>query len=454
MLTPRFKLEQDDKFVTVKIYAPFTNVSETEVFMDDQDFRFFSKPYFLRLHFPSQIEENEHASATFDADSLSFIVKCPKVCQGQFFPNLDMISELCKPPNSSVTVPDNLIQELDTPAAEEEETDWYFEQKIPSDGENEPEYLSNGIGFGLNFTNVFERLSTECQEVLDVKNPGQLSVEQRCQQQVTLESQHFDSDHYLSDLLEPDESLQEALKFQWKISLELTDEDRVELVDMASKGKKSIRKGLRVNTLCAINEVIFAYCYDLRTNLGEHCSESAWTIAKLCPSLVCSSLASNVKESTIGSLRRSLIYPLYRSYALSTAAFNDTLKVWASKVSVVKVLLSVIKLFQESEGRYIFNDLYLQHYLKWIQSVKSEKIADFVQELKLPEKADLDLDLIELENAAELVQRENEHEELIQGIENLCANQSDSDDDSSSSSSSSDDETTDSSETEDDSTPH
>ena len=118
---------------------------------------------------------------------------------------------------------------------------------------------------------------------------------------------------------------------------------------------------------------------------------------------------------------------------------------------MVKVLLSVIKLFQESEGRYIFNDLYLQHYLKWIQSVKSEKIAEFVQELKLPEKADLDLDLIELESAAELVQRENEHEELIQGIENLCANQSDSDDDSSSSS---DDETTDSSETEDDSTPH
>ena len=39
MLTPRFSIDQDDNFVLVTIYAPFTNVAETEVFMDEEDFR-------------------------------------------------------------------------------------------------------------------------------------------------------------------------------------------------------------------------------------------------------------------------------------------------------------------------------------------------------------------------------------------------------------------------------
>jgi hypothetical protein len=39
MLTPRFSLDQDDEFLTVTIYAPFTNLSETEIFFDETDFR-------------------------------------------------------------------------------------------------------------------------------------------------------------------------------------------------------------------------------------------------------------------------------------------------------------------------------------------------------------------------------------------------------------------------------
>ena len=65
---------------------------------------------------------------------------------------------------------------------------------------------------------MFERLLAECQEVLDVKNPGQLSLKQRFQQQLTLEGQHFDSDHYLADLLEPDDTLKEALHYDFDLN--------------------------------------------------------------------------------------------------------------------------------------------------------------------------------------------------------------------------------------------
>ena len=69
MLTPRFTLDQDETFLIITIYAPFTNLSETEIFMDETDFRFFSKPYFLRLHLPGEIEETDKASGAYDAQT-------------------------------------------------------------------------------------------------------------------------------------------------------------------------------------------------------------------------------------------------------------------------------------------------------------------------------------------------------------------------------------------------
>ena len=48
MLTPIFELDQDDDFVIVKIKVPHAKLDSTEVDFDDYEFKFFSKPYFLR----------------------------------------------------------------------------------------------------------------------------------------------------------------------------------------------------------------------------------------------------------------------------------------------------------------------------------------------------------------------------------------------------------------------
>lgn len=48
MLTPRFKIVQNDEEITVTIHAPYTNIKDTEVYVDGTDFRFYSTPYYLR----------------------------------------------------------------------------------------------------------------------------------------------------------------------------------------------------------------------------------------------------------------------------------------------------------------------------------------------------------------------------------------------------------------------
>ena len=97
MLTPRFRLEQDSVFLTVTIYAPFTHIDQTEIFMDGRDFRFSSAPYFLRLHLPGEVEETDAASGAWDAETTSFVVKCPKVTEGEHFEGLEMLTQLLTP---------------------------------------------------------------------------------------------------------------------------------------------------------------------------------------------------------------------------------------------------------------------------------------------------------------------------------------------------------------------
>jgi len=48
MITPRFTLDQDDRQLIITIFAPYTNVKDTEIHVHEDDVRFFSKPYYLR----------------------------------------------------------------------------------------------------------------------------------------------------------------------------------------------------------------------------------------------------------------------------------------------------------------------------------------------------------------------------------------------------------------------
>lgn len=48
MLTPTFRLSQDDEFVYVHIQAPHARVADSEVDFQATDFKFYAHPYYLR----------------------------------------------------------------------------------------------------------------------------------------------------------------------------------------------------------------------------------------------------------------------------------------------------------------------------------------------------------------------------------------------------------------------
>ena len=160
MLTPRFSLSQDDRFLFVTIYAPFTHIDKTEVFMDENEFRFFSKPYYLRIHLPGPVTENEEASASWDSDTNSFNVKCPKLNEGEVFTGLDMLTDLLTPKGSrDAQSKIEILPGEEDSDEEEEEEDWYFEQKLPVEEVVKDEKTEEvGYGFAFRHTAVYSNL--------------------------------------------------------------------------------------------------------------------------------------------------------------------------------------------------------------------------------------------------------------------------------------------------------
>ena len=451
MLTPRFHLDQDDSYVLVTIYAPFTNVSDTEVFMDDTDFRFFSRPYFLRLHLPGQVEETEDARAEYVADKRSFVVRVPKKNPGEHFIGLDMLTSLLTPSLGSLESSSSAragVQEV-TESLEADGSQWFFQQELPQSEEGKEEEIENlesvpGYGFGFRQRGVYSK-NLESQEILNVKRPDELDFSQRRELRLEQERAAFSEDHYLCDLFETEEV--DRLMSHEHDEDRLTrysEEEQTKLVSLR-KEIPVVGKADRLPVYHGLVDLLFASCYDLRANEGERSSESGWTVGKLSSMLSCNERAESLRECVVAGLRRSLCYPLHRNFGLSLKCFQDVSRVLKlGNVAVVKALTELTLVFSESD-RYLFNQLYLEPYAVWAQMIPSshfESLADALDKvLSGVSKDSLDLDLVELEEAAKLVQKEEEGKkselcevaDSLKRLEIKAAADSDDDDNSSSS---------------------
>jgi hypothetical protein len=69
MITPFFKLRQNDQVLIVEIRAPNANIKDTEVEFFDRSFYFSSTPYFLRLSLTGDVQQNDGTTTKYDADT-------------------------------------------------------------------------------------------------------------------------------------------------------------------------------------------------------------------------------------------------------------------------------------------------------------------------------------------------------------------------------------------------
>uniref|UniRef100_A0A8C8SD69 Protein SHQ1 homolog n=1 Tax=Pelusios castaneus TaxID=367368 RepID=A0A8C8SD69_9SAUR len=435
MITPAFELSQDPDFLTITINAPYAKVSEFDVYFEGKDFKFYAKPYFLRLTLPGRIVDDGREKASYDGDKGVFTVQLPKETPGQFFEGLDMLTALLAQKKTRSAKP--LVEEIGTSAevAEEEEEEeeefvWEIEQIPYEEAAESTLHLQCFYGFGNLKSGVFQRLQDELSDVIDIKDPDFTPTPERRQKRLEAETAKFDPDHYLADFFE-DEAIQHVLKYKpWWVDVyakktasqegsnrehvsqttfvSFSEEEREQLRKFTNKSY-CMDKRTRHQVYFGLIDILLAYCYEVCVTEGDSNVESSWNIRKLSATLCWLESFTSIPELLVSFGRRVLCYPLYRHFRLVTRALCDTVMILQlGKSAVLKCLLDIHKIFRENDPAYILNDLYITDYCIWIQKTKSKKLvalAESLQKAKLT-KAHLGFELEELESAALLVQEE------------------------------------------------
>lgn len=406
MLTPRFKLSQDQNHVYITVHAPYTNVGETEIDVDGENFLFVSSPYFLRLRLPGRIVENDKSKGSYTCDTGDFNLTFDKETPGEYFDNLDMITSLLAPRD----IPDinpNLVEML--------EEDGITVNNDDKDSDSEEGTNKYAYGFANKITNEFQAIGSEFPQIFELRIPEKVAIDERNKLRMEHEDHKFSTDHYLADFY--DEELISPYitsKPNWDSAdfnkdIEFTEEEVSLLKELPNK-HYILSKSEYTQVLLGLVDILYGYCYDKRTTLNESTVESSWTINKLSSTLGWFCIFKDTKQVLIACYRRALIYPIFRNFELCNKVKEDLISLFRKgKKFVIKCVIDIHQMFNTSnDARYILNQLYIKDYLVFLQKCRSEELDELYNNIANIEitKRDLDLELEELEAAAEMVQKE------------------------------------------------
>nr|XP_020863231.1 protein SHQ1 homolog isoform X2 [Phascolarctos cinereus] len=368
MITPAFELSQDAESLTIAIRVPYARVSEFEVYFEGVDFKFYAKPYFLRLTLPGRIVENGAEDGSYDVDKGIFTLRMSKETPGQHFEGLNMLTSLLASKKSRSAKP--LVEvtgssELPVESNEDEEDfDWEIEQS-PYEELTENDLNSQcHYGFGNLRTGVFKRLQDELSDVTDVKEPDSTPPAERRQKRLAAEESKFDPDHYLADYFE-DEAIRKVLKYKpwWTVAfakmmaspersqeqsnqeafqVSFSKEENYQLLKFTNKSYL-LDKRAQYHVYYGLIDILLAYCYEIRVTEGESNVESPWNIRKLSGTLSWFESWNNVHEILVSFGRRVLCYPLFRHFKLVTKAHIDTVKILQLGPESWQVLLKLCR---------------------------------------------------------------------------------------------------------------
>jgi len=433
MIKPDFSITQDAEFLYIKILIKYVKITNAEFDIEENNFKFYCKPYLLDLYFPAKIANDERAKSSYDVEKGELLCKIPKEQKGQHFENLDMITTLFKPKNDLPMVSElskqkknnspliEVISSMENVNISESKTqNTANKEEIKNtmpETEKPMEILVAGppkYGFNKQYSQVFQNLIEEKADICDI-DIEKICAEERWTQKTMKENSEFDYDRYISDTFECPE-LNDIILFENPLIKNLDNKLKSEEYETL---KKLPNKEYLINnekaSLLQIIDILYAYSYDQRTNCFDFSSESNWNITKLSNTFSCfcdmediASLTNPIKNLLISLYRRTLIYPLYRKFDLCEIVKKDlVLLISKGKLEIVRSLLNVKRIFEKSEPKYLLNKIFVDDFIIWIQKVEEAKIQELAKIINetIILKEDLGLDLLEYEDLYKIAQQ-------------------------------------------------
>ncbi|KAI9263671.1 SHQ1 protein-domain-containing protein [Sporodiniella umbellata] len=292
MITPTFKVEQDHSSILVTIHTPHVRAQDVDLFVEGSEFRFYLKPYFLRLHLPGNVLEDDAAKAEYDPSNGQFCIRVTKETPGETFADLDLLTKLLARKGESDQAKKALIEVIGEERSELAEADdfhWELPQTLPP-----PPVLGIDAYYGFNdqYTGYFRHVQETANEINELESPETpLSHEQRREVRVQGENARMDEDYYCSDYVD-DGEIQQLMAFKTNYAKELKRRQKQHETPLGfSPQEEELMRQLPRKEYLLQNEktiylglvdLLFAYSYNYRMTEGEGNVESCWCIGKLC----------------------------------------------------------------------------------------------------------------------------------------------------------------------------
>ena len=249
MTTPRFKLSQDDHNVYIDINVPYIRISNCDFYIEENLFSFYCKPYFLKLHLPKPIVDDDRAKAVYNLqeDNGTIHVTAPKKVPGEHFEDLQMLTKLLSKPSHTLSTAENVnnlknsrgrnlievISSTSVDANDGEESTEAGRELSDRGGDAEADKttakqevvkstksstvdgsamdgltasianitLTKTISYGFNnrFEKFFAGLRDELVDIIELPNPDEVLASDRCRQRIEKEEADFDMERYAGD---------------------------------------------------------------------------------------------------------------------------------------------------------------------------------------------------------------------------------------------------------------
>ncbi|KAJ3763760.1 SHQ1 protein-domain-containing protein [Lentinula raphanica] len=412
MITPRFSCSQTAESVIISVYCPSVRASDVEINVDGNLFSLHINPYFLRLNFTNSLIEDEASTAQYDPSTGYLNVTLTKEIKGQEFKDLDLLAKLLAPrptvhepiieilsSESTAEDPDELVAETQKLSLHEREileasqNDWQLLQEVPSP--EQPSLRVNArYGFLDLYSGYFINVAYTENEVNELGSEAETStLLERRQRRVEHEDEKWDEEYYMADFAD-DDYIQELILWEHPhLSDANTAFNEKENAAMLNLPRKEYIPSTQqtYNLYLTLATILFSYAYDARTTQHDPTPESAWTICSLTPSFSAldpppyhnvssinhSTLEFNPDEisaSFVSSYRRSLAFPLYRSFALAEKCREDVANILLKgRRTVFRCLLETKDILDHHDIYYVYSKIWVNDFCVWVQAYASDE---------------------------------------------------------------------------------
>lgn len=391
MITPIFFLSQNGECLIIKVRLPYVKISSVDILADGNIFRLFLHPYFLEINLKNELKHNAIKKTVYDHNDFYLTIEIEKKNINEKFENLDLITSLLNPKkNDKKILKKPLIEVISETKIENEEEEIKKEDFNLID-EFQKISLAPELKYGFNnlYENIFKNRKEELYSLSDL-DPEKVKIKDRLILKEQLENKKFIKEPFEDDyediehLITPEFSIfdsenkkHEAKKIiiqKQKFTLKnlITDKLYEKYISLKNKDY-NLSQNSKLRAFYTLTDILLSFLFDWRMNEFEMNCESNWNINKISGCLSCFVEFENLNDVFKSFFRRSLIFPLYRSFELSLRVVQDLKMVFfLGRNFVVKFFMELARVFYKNNPKYLLNEIFVNDLTVFVQQLDDE----------------------------------------------------------------------------------